>query len=214
VKAIFVDTGKLSQNEANTALGTDGGYVRSGGNANWWIPAGKVFFDVNADVTHPASTAAQELAEARKHFFMPRKFTDPFGQSTTVTYDSHDLLVKETRDALDNVVTVNTQDDAGNAAIRNDYRVLQPYWVTDPNHNRTRVAFDALGLVVATAVMGKPPTSSPPRPAEGEELDSFDGDDASRPGHPAELREGSRAEPGTVKGTQIVYDLDRFSRCG
>ena len=45
-----------------------------------------------------------------------------------------------------------------------DYRVLQPYWVTDPNGNRTRVAFDALGMVVGTAVMGKPL----PAPVEGD----------------------------------------------
>ena len=30
------------------------------------------------------------------------------------------------------------------------------FTVTDPNQNRTRVAFDALGMVVGTAVMGKP----------------------------------------------------------
>jgi hypothetical protein len=49
-----------------------------------------------------------------------------------------------TRDALGNVVTVATRDDMGNTENRIDYRVLQPYWVTDPNGNRTRVAFDAL----------------------------------------------------------------------
>ena len=38
----------------------------------------------------------------------------------------------------------------------NDYRVLQPALVTDPNRNRTEVAFDTLGMVVGTAVMGKP----------------------------------------------------------
>ena len=37
----------------------------------------------------------------------------------------------------------------------NDYRVLQPAQVTDANGNRSEVAFDALGLVVGTAVMGK-----------------------------------------------------------
>ena len=37
----------------------------------------------------------------------------------------------------------------------NDYRVLQPSTVTDPNGNRSQVAFDALGLVVGTAVMGE-----------------------------------------------------------
>ena len=34
--------------------------------------------------------------------------------------------------------------------------------MTDPNHNRTGVRFDALGMVVATAVMGKPLTERRP----------------------------------------------------
>jgi hypothetical protein len=32
---------------------------------------------------------------------------------------------------------------------------LQPFRVTDPNGNRAEVAFDTLGLVAGTAVMGK-----------------------------------------------------------
>ena len=40
-------------------------------------------------------------------------------------------------------------------------------WSRDPNRNRTEVAFDALGMVVGTAVMGKPP----PAPVEGDSLD-------------------------------------------
>ena len=40
-------------------------------------------------------------------------------------------------------------------AAANDYRVLLPATVTDPNGNRTAVAFDVLGLVTAIAVMGK-----------------------------------------------------------
>jgi len=38
---------------------------------------------------------------------------------------------------------------------KNNYRVLQPYSITDPNQNLSMVRFDALGFVVATAVMGK-----------------------------------------------------------
>ena len=90
--------------------------------------------------------AATELAEARQHFFLPRRYRDPFGQDAFVDFDAHDLLMVETRDALGNRVTVDA----------NDYRVLQPRLVSDPNRNRTEVAFDALGMVVGTAVMGKP----------------------------------------------------------
>ena len=65
--------------------------------------------------------------------------------------------MQETRDALGNRVTVGERDAAGNLTTQgNDYRVLQPGLVMDPNRNRTAVAFDALGMVVGTAVMGKP----------------------------------------------------------
>ncbi|MDH4140640.1 MAG: transglycosylase SLT domain-containing protein, partial [Coriobacteriia bacterium] len=47
----------------------------------------------------------------------------------------------------------------------NDYRVLGPRLVTDANQNRTAVAFDALGMPVRTAVMGKEGAS------EGDTLD-------------------------------------------
>ena len=51
---------------------------------------------------------------------------------------------------------------------QNDYRVLQPRLVTDPNDNRTEVRFDALGMVVGTAVMGKAAG-----PIEGDSFASF-----------------------------------------
>ena len=107
----------------------------------------------------------------------------------------------ETRDALGNRVTVDA----------NDYRVLQPRLVSDPNRNRTEVAFDALGLVVGTAVMGKPL----PAPAEGDSLTGFVADltqaqldaffDAADP---------HASAPALLQGatTRIVYDLDRFRR--
>lgn len=82
---------------------------------------------------------------------------DPFGAESVVTYDAYDLLIVETRDPLDNRVTIGERDSAGNLTLTgNDYRVLQPRLMMDPNRNRAAVAFDALGLVVGTAVMGKP----------------------------------------------------------
>ena len=107
----------------------------------------------------------------------------------------------ETRDALGNRVTVDA----------NDYRVLQPRLVSDPNRNQTEVAFDTLGMVVGTAVMGKPL----PAPVEGDTLTGFVADltqaqldgffDAADPHAtaPALLQDAT---------TRIVYDLDRFRR--
>ena len=53
---------------------------------------------------------------------------------------------------------VETRDPLGNrvAVKANDYRVMQPRLVSDPNSNETEISFDTLGLVVGTAVMGKP----------------------------------------------------------
>src|SRR5262249_929636 len=47
---------------------------------------------------------------------------------------------------------------------RNDYRVLQPELGMDPNRNCSEVRFDALGMVVGTAVIGKPEEN--PRPGD------------------------------------------------
>src|SRR5262249_19261053 len=171
---IFVNSGKLTAAAMNSLLTDEGKYVHSEGDANWWIPSGRIFFSSSS-----TDTPAQELAHAREHFFLPRRFRDPFGEEAFVSYDSDDtnpeknynLLVVKTEDALGNVVTVATQDDNGSSSIRIDYRVLQPYWVTDPNGNRTRVVFDALGMVVGTAGVGKPP----PAPVTGGSLGGLDG---------------------------------------
>jgi len=186
-----------------------GGYVDLEGDRHWWIPSGRVFFSPGS-----ADTAAQELAYARLHFFLPHRSRNPFhtdavSTESFVNYDIFDMLMVETRDALGNVVTVNTSDAAGGTAIRIDYRVLQPYWVTDPNGNRAQVAFDTLGMVVGTAVMGKPAL------VEGDSLALFEADlsqaqidgfyDAADPHVPAPalLRDAT---------TRIIYDLDRFQR--
>ena len=176
-----------------------GGFVDLDGNGQWWVPSGRIFYSVDADPAHPATTAGAERAEAAQHFFLPRQFTDPFGQSSTVDY-AYDLLVATTRDGLGNTVRA-----------QHDFRVLQPVLVTDPNGNRTAAAFDTLGLVAGTAVLGKPP----PAPVEGDSLDGFAADltadqvaglyAAGDPRGPAPTLLGSAT-------TRVVYDLDRFQR--
>jgi hypothetical protein len=69
---------------------------------------------------------------------------NPFGEHFFVTYDAFSLLVTGTRDPLFNITSAD-----------NDYRVLAPAQITDPNLNCVAVAFDALGMAVKTAVMGK-----------------------------------------------------------
>jgi RHS repeat-associated protein len=175
-------------------LKADGRFPATDADDHWWIPSGQSFF-----TTNPLD--ATELAQARQHFFLPRRYRDPFGQDAFVDFDANDLLMTETRDALGNRVTVDV----------NDYRVLQPRLVSDPNRNRTEVAFDTLGMVVGTAVMGKPP----PAPVEGDTLSGFVADltqaqlDAF-----FDTADPHATAPGLLGDatTRIIHDLDRFGR--
>ncbi len=106
------------------------GYVHLDGDADWWAPSGTSLY--------PADPAA--------HFFRTTGTQDALGLTTVATYDPYDLLV----------TSVQTGGQAWNTtSATNDYRVLAPVQVTDPNGNRAAVRQDALGIVVATAVMGK-----------------------------------------------------------
>ncbi|MDP9316863.1 MAG: FG-GAP-like repeat-containing protein [Chloroflexota bacterium] len=182
-------------------------WTRSDADDHWWTPAGRVFLSPDS-----AHTTAQELAYAQDHFFLPHRYRDPFhtnavSTESVVAYDAYDLLMVETRDALDNVVTAATRDDTNARAIRIDYRVLQPYWITDPNGNRSAVSFDVLGMVVATAVMGKP----------GEKLGDLLGDFEAEPAL-TDLQAfiaDPQAQAASLLGkatTRIVYDLERYHR--
>ncbi len=150
-------------------LGGEGGYVSGQGyrtlglfpaidpDGCWWVPTGRVYYSPDR-----GDTPDQERTYARTNFYQPHRFSDPFGNVTTVKYDDRALLLRETRDPLGNTVT----------ATELDYRVMQPRVITDPNGNRSAVAFDALGLVVGTALMGKPDDPA------GDTLDGFDPDPA------------------------------------
>ena len=189
---------------AASVLAGEGGYV-AGAGGSWWTPSGRTFF-----VADDTATTAQELASAADHFFLPHRYQDPFGHSTVVRFDEHDLLMVSARDPVGNVITAETVDDEQRWAIRLDYRVLKPFWVTDPNGSRTRVAFDTLGAVVGTAVMGKPGDGDGDLITDAFELDltqeQLDGLHGSL--DPA-------TEAATLLGeasTRIVYDPFRFRR--
>ncbi|MGH8491098.1 MAG: RHS repeat domain-containing protein [Gammaproteobacteria bacterium] len=175
-----------------------GGYVDLDGDANWWIPSGRMFFSPGS-----ADAPAQELAHARQHFFLPHRYRDPFhtdqlSTETVVIFDDHKLLLVERRDALGNTVRA-----------QNDYRVLAPSLMTDPNGNRSEVTFDALGMVVTTAVKGKLGQTL------GDLLEDF------KPDPPLAALQAFVADPqgqaASLLGkatTRIVYDLDRYQRSG
>lgn len=83
--------------------------------------------------------------DAAQHFYLPERYTDPFGNVTTLEYDPRDLFVATSTDALGNTTRVE----------RFDFRVLAPCEVEDINLNLSEVLFDALGLPTAFAVKGK-----------------------------------------------------------
>ncbi|MEU3690569.1 SpvB/TcaC N-terminal domain-containing protein [Streptomyces narbonensis] len=235
----------LPAGEAGRSLLAEAGYVqdeagepgepsepgeRGGG---WWIPSGRVYYHPLSSATH-----AEELAFARENFFLPHRFTDAFERpaeagrpgedgrpapgperAIVVGYDRvHRLFAVESRDALGSFER---------AAY--DYVVLQPHTVTDANGNRTAVAFDALGQVTATAVLGK---ESAADAVEGDTLDGFRtaADTGAPPDVPAAdtLTDPDTATlqaftadpvgqaPALLAGatTRTLYDLHRFARCG
>ncbi|MCK5014073.1 MAG: VCBS repeat-containing protein [Candidatus Omnitrophica bacterium] len=175
-----------------------GGYVDLDGNGNWWIPSGQIFYWQNLE-----DNPVQERDFAREHFFLPHRFSDPFGNNTVIAYDSdeidpqknYNLLLTETRDPLDNTVSA-----------QNNYRVLQPALITDPNGAVSESLFDVLGMVVATAIH------------KGDIGDSLQGVQAdltqqqiddffANPGGQAVERLGTAT-------TCIIYDVDRYYLTG
>ncbi|HEY7275501.1 MAG TPA: SpvB/TcaC N-terminal domain-containing protein [Trebonia sp.] len=180
---------------AGRALVDDGLFPSTDPDSLWWRPSGRVYFTA----AHTDS-AAVELAAARDRFFQPHRHRDPFGHDALVALDGNQLLPVATTDALGNRVSVDA----------NDYRVLQPRVVSDPNRNRTAVVYDALGAAAGTAVMGKATG-----PAEGDALTGLLADpspaqvaalfDAADPAAPA-------AALLAAATSRVVYDLDRFRR--
>jgi len=138
VETIYNDP---TETVTETMLTTECGYLVDD-NDDCWAPSGRPVYD-------------------DEQFYLPVGMIHPFGNESSVEYDTYSLLVVKahssvTTSALDNVIEVE-----------NDYRVLQPKKLEDPNDNRTELAFDALGMVVTTAVMGK--------------VGSSDGDSISNP---------------------------------
>ena len=85
-----------------------------------------------------------DSASIPARFYAVSETTDPFGATFVVSHGPHALLVTAIRDPF----LLET-------SVENDYRVLAPRRITDPNGIRNAVAFDAVGRVVATAAEGR-----------------------------------------------------------
>ncbi|WP_169313874.1 SpvB/TcaC N-terminal domain-containing protein [Stackebrandtia nassauensis] len=182
---------ELYGDRVDAQLLTDNRYLRLDEDDGWWLGNGRVRYSP-AGQDEPA----QELAAARAHFFLPRRFADPFGAETLVDYDPADLEPTTIVDAVGNSTTAEY-----------DFRVLEPILVTDPNGNRTATVHDALGLVTGTALMGK----------QGEQLgDLLDGFDPDLPPERvAAYLADPLADPHALLGnatTRLVYDQFAYLR--
>lgn len=123
----------------------------------YWIASGRAGFE----------------GDAAQHFYLPERYTDPFGNVTTLAYDGkYDLFIQSSTDALGNTSGVAIVPPV-TGKPRFDYRMLAPIEMVDANGNRAEVYFDILGMVVASAVKGKG--------TEGDDLIGFDDDFANPP---------------------------------
>jgi RHS repeat-associated protein len=114
------------------------GYRDLEGDGPFWIPSGRIYYSPYEE------EAVAEHAFARTHFFLPYRYEDPFGETTRIGYDAHDLAPTSSRDPVGNEVHA-----------RLDYRVLLAKEIVDPNGNRSGARFDALGRLTGTVVQGK-----------------------------------------------------------
>jgi RHS repeat-associated protein len=92
----------------------------------YWVRSGVAGFD----------------GDAHLHFFLPGRYTDPFGSPTRLAYDPYDLMPRSSEDARGNEMQ----------ALAFDYRVLAPRALQDANATVTRIAFDGFGSPSAVAL--------------------------------------------------------------
>lgn len=129
-----------------------GGYVTVDETADLYTLEPKVHF--SADSTDHARS---ELLAARNNFYQPQSSTDSFGNTHVFNYDSHRLHV---------IQIIDPFGSATESSI--SYRLMVPEETVDLNRSHTKVCYDALGLLVAVARMGKVSEAEP-------EADSLEG---------------------------------------
>ncbi|KAH8688007.1 virulence plasmid 65kDa B protein-domain-containing protein [Tricladium varicosporioides] len=111
------------------------GYVDLDSDGRLWVPSGTTNF---------ARSSGSQLLAARKSFYTPILFTDPFGGTSEVKYDPYFMFVLAISDALGNITSAKF-----------DYRSGKPSLVIDPNGNQKAFVYDEIGATVGDADMGK-----------------------------------------------------------
>ncbi|KAF2012901.1 RHS repeat-associated core domain protein [Aaosphaeria arxii CBS 175.79] len=170
----------------------------------YWVPSGETFYSLRA------GNPTVELQAARSNFYLPKRFRNPFGAESTITYDDYNLLIVDTIDSIGNRKTIGERNSTGTIVSNgNDYRVLQPRLMTDANRNRNEVAYDAFGLAVGTAVKGKLEDT----PQVGDDLSHFEPDVEET--LTSEYIQAIMADPDSVlegATSRILYDAFTYMR--
>jgi RHS repeat-associated protein len=187
---------KISLADATNVLKSEGKYQDLDADGRLWIPSGQSFF--SPDPANPDPLFAHD------HFYLVTAAQDPFGNVSHLTYDTHDLLIHQIADPLTNTVSAG-----------HDYRVLQPRKIIDPNGNRSEVAFDVLGMVAGTAVMGKEKEQEPDGKFKGDSLQGFVADVTESQINT--FLTDPRGQAAALLGpatTRIIYHIDQFRKTG
>ncbi|MBK7759687.1 MAG: toxin [Deltaproteobacteria bacterium] len=108
--------------DVDATLLTEAGYVDLLSDDDAWLPSGRLTHD-------PAL------------FYLPSAAVDPFGLTTTLTWDAEGLALLSVEDPAGLVVSATI-----------DYQRLAPTTVTDPNGTESSATFDPLGRVLTTSV--------------------------------------------------------------
>lgn len=115
---------------------TDAQYVHFEGDAHWWVPSGRAIY------MKPGET----LADVQNRFWNPIGYRDAGGSEVRVTfYKDYYFLIQSVTDAVGNT----TNADAFN------FRTLSPVVQRDANDTLAASLLDELGMVKATAILGK-----------------------------------------------------------
>ena len=116
--------------------GTNGYFVHFDGDPNWWVPSGTAIY----------LNAGETVSDAAVRFFTPVGYRDPAGSQVHVTfYNNYYFLIQSTTDALGNTLTAETFN----------FRTLSPAIIRDANDTLSAAIPDELGMVKATALLGK-----------------------------------------------------------
>jgi RHS repeat-associated protein len=126
---------KLFGGKVDKTLLEEGKFCNLDGDQNWWIRSGKIQFDNNIAVT-------------KSNFYQPTTYIDSFGTQTSVVLDEYKLFPKSTKQGKDTIVLETSIE-------KFNYHYLVPEVIKDANDNLSEAKYDALGMLVGTALKGK-----------------------------------------------------------